>query len=171
MLCKLEEGFSRIGDEIPDAIIDLRYFSQDNFVGKKVYDKVYDVLRTSTLTKLAMAANVLREKGYRLVIWDAYRPIEVQKIFWDLVGDPNFVAHPDKGSKHNWGYAVDVSLASMEGIQLEMPSAFDDFSQAARGDRQDIPREIKVRLKDLQCAMKEAGFMPYEKEWWHFTSQ
>ncbi len=171
MLVTKGEAFEKINNVIPDAIIDLKYATKNNFVGEVVYDDHYDCLRVSTLEKLATAAKILREKHYRMIIWDAYRPLKVQKIFWDIVGDEDFVAPPERGSKHNRGCAVDVTLANMAGEELLMPTHFDDFSEQARSDRKDLPKDIEKRLKDLQEAMIQAGFEYDVNEWWHFVDQ
>jgi len=135
----------KICETIPDIIIDLKYMKADNFIGEPIYDKAY------------------------LIVWDAYRPLEVQRVFWDKVKDERFVAHPDKGSKHNRGCAVDLTLADLNGMELEMPSKFDDFSNAARADRDDLSSEVEKRLKSLQSAMVKAGFLIENDEWWHFN--
>lgn len=159
----------KICETIPDIIIDLKYMKADNFIGEPIYDKAYDFLRHATIKKLAEAADILREQDYRLIVWDAYRPLEVQRVFWDKVKDERFVAHPDKGSKHNRGCAVDLTLADLNGMELEMPSKFDDFSNAARADRDDLSSEVEKRLKSLQSAMVKAGFLIENDEWWHFN--
>lgn len=164
-----DNKFLKINELIPDAIIDLKYQSSDNFTGKQVYDKPYDLLRPRTLEKLAKAANMLRRQNYRLIIWDAYRPLNVQKMFWDIVQDDTYVAHPSRGSRHNRGCAVDVTLADVQGKELAMPSKFDDFTSEARADRDDLDPEIKERLEKLQKAMIGSGFSMYVNEWWHFN--
>jgi len=168
---ELDKEYDRINNWIPDAIVNLKYGTDDNFIGHPVYDRLYDELRAGTLKKLKLAAELLREKGFRMVIWDAYRPIAVQQVLWDLIGNSQFVAHPSKGSKHNRGCAVDLTLASLEGAELEMPSAFDDFSELASAIRKNENQEINLRMNALQTAMRQAGFEIYEKEWWHFTDE
>ena len=123
--------FDKIEHWIPDIVLDLKYSTNDNFLGRPIYEHQYDQLRIGTLKKLKNAAELLRQKGYRLVIWDAYRPIEVQRILWEMVKNPDFVAPPERGSKHNRGCAVDVTIADKHGNSLSMPSTFDDFSKAA----------------------------------------
>ncbi|HCP14443.1 MAG TPA: D-alanyl-D-alanine dipeptidase [Peptococcaceae bacterium] len=162
-------AFDKIQHWIPDAIIDLKYSTDDNFTGKAIYECQYDRLRAGTLVKLKHAADLLRPKGYRLVIWDAYRPIEVQKVLWQTVSDPDFVAPPEIGSKHNRGCAVDVTLADLQGNYLVMPSPFDDFSEAASAILEGLEEPVYTHLKGLQEAMLSSGFEIYLKEWWHFT--
>jgi len=169
VLDEVHKGYDTIQNWVPDAIIDLKYATEDNFVGKVVYDQIYDRLRIGTLKKLVKAAQTLREKNFRLVIWDAYRPLAVQQLFWDLVQDETYVAHPSVGSKHNRGCALDVTLADMSGTYLEMPSQFDDFSSRASVLQTGLNPNVKERLDALQNAMLLAGFENYPKEWWHFT--
>ena len=164
-----EKEFININQLIPDAIIELKYMTEDNFIGRVLYDQLYDVLRYGTLKKLTMAADNLRKANYRLIIWDAFRPLEVQRVFWEAVPDEKFVAHPDKGSKHNRGCAVDITIANMEGIECEMPTSFDEFSLRARADREDLKLDVLIRLRILQDAMVKAGFEIVEDEWWHFN--
>lgn len=168
---ELDQKYDRIKHWIPDVIIDLKYSTSDNFVGRPVYDKLYDELRIGTLKKLKIAADLLREKGFRLVIWDAYRPIAVQHVLWDIIGNSDYVAHPSTGSKHNRGCAVDLTLANIMGVELEMPSLFDDFSELASAVRINENQEINLWIMKLQTAMKQAGFEIYEKEWWHFSDE
>lgn len=159
----------KIHDLIPDAIIQLKYLTNDNFLKEVLYDKPYDLLHVKTAQKLLIASNILKKQNYRLIIWDAYRPIEIQKKLWDIVSDERFVAPPERGSKHNFGVAVDVTLADLEGNELEMPSKFDDFSEKANAYTDQIPSEVLARLKVLQKAMIHAGFTIYKNEWWHFN--
>ncbi len=165
----MKSAMKRIKEEIPDAIIDLRYMTENNFMGEKMYERPYDYLRSGTLDKLKVAARQLRDAGYRVIIWDAYRPLEVQWRFWNKIQDERFIAHPKKGSSHNRGCAVDLTLASLEGEELKMPTAFDAFDDQARSDRLDPDAGVALRLKLLQKAMKDAGFQTIPDEWWHFT--
>lgn len=169
MIDEALKDYDTIQNWVPDAIIDLKYGTEDNFVGKVVYDQLYDVLRIGTLKKLVNAAHILREKNYRLVVWDAYRPLAVQHLFWDLIQDEKYVAHPSVGSKHNRGCAVDVTLADISGNHLEMPSQFDDFTSRASVLQTGLESQVKIRLDALQDSMLLAGFENYLEEWWHFT--
>ena len=153
---------------IPDAIIDLKYYSDDNFTNKILYDDEYDILRSGTLKKLKAAAQELRKSGYLLVIWDAYRPLHIQTKLWDSFPDPDFVAHPSKGSMHNKGCAVDVCLADLKGNILDMPSDFDDFSESSSAVLDFHSGSKRKNLSILQESMTGAGFLTYENEWWHF---
>ncbi|MDP2653306.1 MAG: M15 family metallopeptidase [Candidatus Omnitrophota bacterium] len=163
------EGLVRVQDVDPDIAVELRYATENNFTGKKIYPVAACALRKETAQKLA-AANVrfLRD-GYRIKVWDGYRPPYVQKIFWDILPDDRYVANPNAGgSRHNRGGAVDVTLIDASGRELEMPSAYDDFSEKARRDSPSASPEARRNAEYLARVMGESGFAFYEHEWWHF---
>jgi D-alanyl-D-alanine dipeptidase len=150
-------------------IIELRYASENNFLHQKLYYSEQALLLNPVAEKLRKAQQSLLGYGYRLKIWDAYRPHPYQYKMWELVPDPRYVANPAKGSNHNRGCAVDVTLAGMDGIELIMPTDYDDFSEKAHLDYFDLPHPV-IRNRDLlQDTMKEAGFLPLSTEWWHFS--
>ena len=156
---------------IPGMSIDLRYGSPNNIFGQSVYPKELDklqMLRIGTLKKLTRAHALLSQEGYGLKIWDAYRPLEVQHKLWEVHPDEKYVAHPQRGSKHNRGCAVDCTLIDKSGRPMVMPSDFDDFSERGRADRSDLDPDVKKRIETLQGAFKKAGFETIEDEWWHF---
>ena len=163
------KGYDDIINWVPDAIIDLRYQTANNFMKEALYKIEYSKLRIGTLIKLQYAANILREKNYRIKVWDAYRPIEVQKLFWEKIMDSRYVAEPSKGSKHNRGCAIDLTLTSLDGEELEMPSDFDDFTSNASSNLERLSGSVKKHLSDLQNAMVSAGFETDLDEWWHFN--
>lgn len=164
-----EMDFIRISEMIPDAIIDLKYMTHDNFIGQKIYDRSYDQLRLGTLKKLKSVSDILKEHNYRIVIWDAYRPLHVQQVFWEAMPDERYVAPPTRGSKHNRGCAVDITLATMDGQYCLMPTSYDDFSTSARADNMQLESDILKRLQLLQESMKAEGFELEMEEWWHFN--
>src|SRR3990167_4865629 len=126
------DGLVRVQDIDPNIVLDLRYATENNFTGKKVYPVAVCVLRKEAAQKLAAANAELMKDGYRIKVWDAYRPPYVQRIFWNLVPDERYVANPDKGgSRHNRGGAVDLTLIDENGNELEMPTGYDDFSAKA----------------------------------------
>lgn len=153
---------------IPDAVLDVRYATANNFTGEAVYPFPAVYLRQPTAEKLAAAAAELRGKGYRLVIYDAYRPLAAQRRMWKAKPDPAYVADPAKGSSHNRAAAVDVGLADASGKALEMPSGFDEFGEKARHSFAAAAEPAK-RRSELRAAMERAGFSPYEAEWWHYA--
>lgn len=163
------EGLVRVQDIDPSIVLDLRYATENNFTKKKVYPVAVCVLRKETAQKLAAANQEFIKDGYRIKVWDAYRPPSVQKIFWGLVPDDRYVANPYKGgSRHNRGGAVDVTLIDDKGNELDMPTGFDDFSKRANPQNPFMTAEQKMNVNYLKRVMVKHGFDPYEPEWWHF---
>lgn len=164
------DGFVLLEEMDKDFVIDMRYATTNNFTKQKVYPSAACILRKETAVKLVKANEELKKQGYRIKIWDAYRPIYVQKIFWDIVKDSRFVANPDKGgSIHNKGCAVDITLVDKEGKELDMPSKFDDFSEKAYRNNQNMTKEAKKNMDLLTAAMVNNGFSIITTEWWHFV--
>jgi D-alanyl-D-alanine dipeptidase len=134
-----------------------------------VYPSAVCKLRRSVATRLAVAAKRLRKQRRRLLIWDCYRPTSVQEQFWKLVPDERYVANPAKGSRHSRGAAVDLGLVDKEGKAVTLPTAFDDFSEAAHRDKA-LKGDTGVEARKLEAAMKAAGFVGMPTEWWHFDA-
>lgn len=154
----------------PNIAIELRYATTNNFTKQKVYPLDVCVLQKQTALKLAKANAELMEKGYRIKIWDAYRPVTVQRIFWEIVPDSRYVANPDKGgSKHNRGTAVDVTLVDMEGNELEMPSDFDDFTGKGSRSSKEMSDAARKNMELLTEVMVRNGFTTISTEWWHYN--
>jgi len=153
---------------IPDAVLDVRYATGRNFVGRALYPAPAAYLRRSTALKLARAAELLRARGRRLVIFDAYRPLSVQKELWKAKPDRRFVADPARGSAHNRGGAVDAALADAGGRALPMPSAYDEFGPRAAHGAPGVPPEARAEAETLKAAMTAAGFSALAEEWWHY---
>jgi zinc D-Ala-D-Ala dipeptidase len=154
---------------IPDAVLDMRYATDDNFTGKAVYPVAHCKLRRSVATRLAKAAATLRKKDRRLLIWDCYRPKSIQEVFWKLVPDERYVADPKKGSRHSRGAAVDVGLVDKDGKAVTLPTKFDDFSEAAHRSKA-LEGDAGAEARTLEAAMKKAGFVGMPTEWWHFDA-
>jgi D-alanyl-D-alanine dipeptidase len=162
--------FVEVGKLIPDAVLDLKYATEDNFTKHTVYPKAVCKLRRSVAARLATAAKSLRKQGRRLVIWDCYRPTSVQEQFWKLVPDERYVANPKKGSRHSRGAAVDVGLVAKDGTAVVLPTAFDEFSEAAHRDHA-LKGDAGVEARRLEKAMTAAGFVGMPTEWWHFDAK
>ena len=154
---------------IEDAVLDLRYATANNFLGRPVYPTAAAFLRLPTLDKLSKAAGALRSHEWRLVIYDAYRPLAAQRQFWEAKPDTTFVADPKKGSNHNRAAAVDVGLADLDGKPLPMPSEFDEFGEKAAASYAGGDAAARGRRDALRRAMEAAGFRSIEAEWWHFS--
>jgi D-alanyl-D-alanine dipeptidase len=150
---------------IPDAVIDMRYATADNFVGEVLYPRAVCKLRRAVAERLARAADTLRAEHRRLLIWDCYRPISVQKRLWAKLPDPRYVADPRTGSVHDRGAAVDVALAGEP-----MPTAFDDTA-GGKSQRAVALHGVRgVEAARLERAMVAAGFVPLATEWWHYDA-
>ena len=167
---KVVDGFILLTSLDKDLVIDLKYATTDNFTGKVVYPSAIAVLRAETAEKLAAANKELMTLGYRIKVWDAYRPVSVQIIFWELVQDSRYVANPYKGgSIHNKGSAVDITLVDSSGKEIEMPSAFDDFSERASRNNPNMSSAARKNMKLLTDIMVKHGFTYIDSEWWHFN--
>ena len=165
-------GLVRVTDLDGSLIAELRYATADNFTHRRIYPQPVCVLRRGTAEKLCRASSLLRRAGCRLKIWDAYRPLSVQRLFWNILPDNRFVANPATGgSLHNRGCAVDVTLTDMAGWELPMPSEFDCFTRAAYRDNPDMPPAARANLRRLTRAMVASGFETLSTEWWHFVDR
>jgi D-alanyl-D-alanine dipeptidase len=140
-------------------------------MGKKLYPADKCILQLETAKKLINANNYAKTLGFRLKILDAYRPVSVQKLMWDTLPNDNFVAPPSRGSIHNRGCAVDVTLVDSYGNELEMPSLFDDFSSRAWITYNDAPGHLLKNRELLAKIMVNNCFNRIETEWWHFYDQ
>ena len=158
-----------VATAIPDAVIDMRYATADNFTGEAVYPVAACKLRSAVVKRLARAAKVLRGQGRRLLIWDCYRPTSVQAKFWALVPDARYVADPRKGSRHSRGAAIDLAVVDQDGAAVVLPTAFDDFSGRAHR-RTALVGKRGREAKRLAAAMRTAGFVGMPTEWWHFDA-
>jgi D-alanyl-D-alanine dipeptidase len=156
---------------IPDIYVELRYATENNFTGVKIYDFTDAYLRYGTVKKLANVQKELKEQGYSLKIWDAYRPFEAQQKLWEVYPDPNYVANPANGmKKHNLGGTVDITMVAADGSVISMPTEFDDFSLKADRNYSDIEDEEAVKnVMILQNAMENNGFTGYQGEWWDYS--
>ena len=153
----------------PTLVVDLRYATADNFTGKKIYSEAKCLLLRPTAERLAEANKEFATLGYRIKVWDAYRPLSAQQTLWDVVSDRTFVADPKKGSIHNRGAAVDVTLVDKDGKELPMPTGFDDFSEKAGIKYAGCTEEQAANRELLATIMVKHGFSRYEAEWWHFA--
>jgi D-alanyl-D-alanine dipeptidase len=150
-------------------VFDVRYATANNFTGRILYptSKVY--LRKTVAEKLSEAEKYLMDKyNLRLKVFDGYRPLSVQKKLWEIVPDENFVANPAKGSRHNRGAAVDLTLIDSLGNELEMGTPYDDFTKKANRNYPDLNDLEKRNRHILDEAMEKFGFEPLRTEWWHF---
>ena len=154
---------------VPDVVLDIRYATKNNFTGKTVYPSARCFLKKDAAYALLKVQNDLKTKGFKLKVFDGYRPLSVQKIFWKIMPNPDYVADPAKGSIHNRGYAVDLTLVTLDGKDITMPTPFDDFTPKAAANYMDLAPEAIKNRKILQDAMTKNGFAIFPSEWWHFN--
>ena len=166
-----DDEYVLVNKYIPDIYVELMYATENNFTGVRIYDFTDAYLRYGTVKKLANVQKELKEQGYSLKIWDAYRPFEAQQKLWEVYPDPNYVANPANGmKKHNLGGTVDITMVAADGSIIPMPTEFDDFSLKADRDYSDIEDEEAVKnVMILQNAMENNGFTGYQGEWWDYS--
>lgn len=165
------EGLLDVGTVVPDAVIDLRYATPDNFVKQQLYPAgARCLVHQSMADGLRTAAARVRGAGERLVFWDCYRPHSVQVRMFQVVPDANWVARPtDYARSHEAGRSVDVTLAGRDGRVLDMGTGFDDFTPRANAYATDGLSATAVSNRArLRAAMQAGGLAPYRGEWWHF---
>lgn len=154
---------------IPNVILDVRYATTNNFTGQKLYDCDRCFLRRAVGEKLRAAQQEFNQTGLGLKIYDAYRPLSVQEKMWAIYPHEGYVANPAKGSRHNRGAAVDVTLANLrDGKELLMPSGYDEFSEKAHRDFKGASDEAIQNRELLERVMGKHGFVGLPTEWWHF---
>ena len=169
-----ESEFVDIHRVDPTIVIDLRYAGPNNFTHRPLYPPGTPALiRFSVAQRLVFAQKYLKERGYGLKIWDAYRPKVAQEKLWEAAKNNNYVADPKEGgigSMHTRGAAVDVTLVDRNGKDVPMPTEFDNFTPAALIEYQGPNPLVRSNLKLLQKAMARAGFYGLRTEWWHFCA-
>lgn len=164
-----DEEFVMVTEYIQDIVTDLRYATEDNFVGEKIYDFTQAWLRYGTVKKLRAAQDELKRYGYRIKIWDAFRPVSAQFRLWEKYPDSAYVSNPEVGySSHSRGNTVDITLVYEDGGEVWMPTGFDDFSAKADRDYSDCEQESADHAILLENIMEKNGFKLYQKEWWHY---
>ncbi|WP_102690968.1 M15 family metallopeptidase [Rummeliibacillus pycnus] len=151
-------------------VIDLHYATKKNFMGYRLYPKKAKALMTkSTAKKLKKANKLANKKGYKIKIWDAYRPLSVQWEMWYKIQNHMYVAYPLEDSKHSKGVSVDVTLVDRKGKELKMPTKFDSFSEKAGRSYPNNSKKAQQNMEFLTEIMLEAGFTAISSEWWHYN--
>jgi D-alanyl-D-alanine dipeptidase len=156
----------------PTLRLDVRYATSRNFAGRPVYAEARAFLQRPAAEALVRAHRALGTKGYGLLVFDGYRPWSVTRLFWDVVplGKRAYVADPSKGSKHNRGCAVDLSLFDRaSGREVEMPSPYDEMSERASPSYAGGTEAQRAARGLLEAAMERQGFSVEPNEWWHFN--
>ena len=158
-----------LNNYLPSASFDLRYATTENFTGQKLYtDTKTTYVRLAVAKALVNVQKELAKDGYNLKIWDAYRPYAVTKKMWELIGDERYVANPAKGSGHNRGLAIDLTLIK-EGKEVAMGTGFDNFSDTAHHEFSQLPEDVLQNRKRLKTVMEKLGFRALKTEWWHYS--
>lgn len=157
----------------PDITLDIRYATANNFLKVKLYSVPRCLLRTSVAEKLSRVQEQLQHRGLGLKVFDCYRPLSVTRKMWEALPDPRYVANPARGSRHNRGAAVDLTLVDARGNELEMPTDFDDFTDRAARDYEgsDVSNQARQNSQLLESVMTQQGFIPLITEWWHFDAE
>ncbi|WP_346237181.1 M15 family metallopeptidase [Niabella insulamsoli] len=156
----------------PTLQYNLKYAGRDNFMHRSMYPRKthYTFMRAPAATALKAVQKELKTKGLGLLIYDAYRPYAVTKKFWRLVKDERYVARPSKGSNHNRGTAVDLTLIELQtGKPLQMGTDFDNFTDTAHHRFTALPPKMKANRHLLKSVMDKHGFAALDTEWWHYT--
>lgn len=164
-----ETRLVEINKYIPGIALDIRYATTNNFTHKVMYPQARAFARLPVVMALKQVQDELKTKGLGLKIYDAYRPYAITVKFYETARDTNFVADPRKGSKHNRGCAIDLSVIDLKtGKELDMPTGFDSFSKKAAANYPDLaPKQIENR-ELLKNAMQAHGFHVIATEWWHY---
>ena len=149
--------------------IDIRYATPNNFMKQTLYPVAKAYLRAPAARALAEAQKELAPRGIGIKVFDAYRPYRVTEAMWEPIKNPDFVADPAKGSRHNRGAAVDLTLIDLRtGAELAMPTPYDDFTSRAAHAFTDLPADALANRALLRDVMTQHGFEPLPSEWWHY---
>ena len=149
--------------------LDIRYATPDNFMKRTLYPSANAYLRAPAARALAEVQRELAARGVGIKVFDAYRPYAVTVAMWEPIQNPDYVADPRKGSRHNRGAAVDLTLIDLKsGAELPMPTGYDDFTPRAAHDFNDLPPDVLANRALLRNVMTKHGFDPLPSEWWHF---
>lgn len=157
---------------LPAARFDVTYAGTNNFLKRKIYPTPDLFMRAPAARALVRVSEILRKKGFGLLLFDGYRPYSVTELFYEEIGDTTFVADPRKGSKHNRGMAIDLTMTDLKsGQPVLMPSGYDEASERAYHNYQGGDPAALSNRKILREAMEEAGFQIFIYEWWHYDYQ
>lgn len=155
---------------VTPLITDYKYSTDSNFTHHILYADPDAYVRLPVAIALKKVHEELAAKGLGLKFFDAYRPYSVTKEMWKAVPDERYAANPAKGSGHNRGIAVDVTLVKIaSGEELPMPTAFDDFSEKAHHNYKNLPDDVLQNRTLLKTTMEKHGFQALGTEWWHYS--
>lgn len=158
-----------IKEVVPGIVYDIRYATNNNFMKEPMYDRPAAYLRLPAANALRSVQEELLKQGLGLKVYDGYRPYSVTVAFYEKVKDSVFVASPRRGSRHNRGCAVDLTIIDQKtGKEVLMPTSYDDFTEKAHTDFDDLPAEAVQNRELLKKLMVKHGFQIYADEWWHY---
>ena len=163
-----EEWVEIIHDD-SEFVLDLKYAQTDNFTAKKLYECPRCFLRPHVAEMLYSVSTELMKKGYRIILYDCYRPLQIQQELWNFKPDENYVTPPWKGSMHNKGLAIDLSLMDKHGKLIDMGTPFDHLGEKSHFTYMDFPEEILANRQLLKTTMEKHGFRSIRTEWWHYS--
>lgn len=164
-----DTSFVNLNAYSTDFVYDMKYATSDNFLKAKVYDCAECLLRLQTVKALIEANKEFIKKGYRIKLFDCYRPLSIQKRMWKIVSNPKYVADPKKGSIHNRGGAVDITLVDANNVALDMGTNFDHFGIEASHKYTKLSKKVKKNRALLKSVMLNNGFVALDSEWWHYN--
>lgn len=154
---------------LPSAKFDVTYAGENNFLKRRIYPTADLFMRAPAARALVDVAKRLKKQGYGLLLFDGYRPYSVTELFYEEIRDTTFVADPRKGSKHNRGMAIDLTLTNLKtGLPVPMPSGYDEATERAYHDYTGGDSETLRNRKILRDAMEAEGFQIFRYEWWHY---
>jgi D-alanyl-D-alanine dipeptidase len=159
-------------EKIDGIVLDIRYATTNNFTGERIYDEAKAYARKPVAEALARIQADLKKQGLGLKIFDAYRPYRATVKFYEVYRDTTYVASPYRGSRHNRGCAVDLTLVDLSsGAELKMPTGYDSFTKEAWPSTPARDPEARKNRELLIDAMERHGFRVNSSEWWHFDFQ
>lgn len=154
---------------VPNIIFDWKYATKDNFTHQILYNNPDAFMRIEAAENLQKIAEDLAKIGLGLKVFDAYRPYSITQKMWQIVPNERYAANPAKGSGHNRGIAVDITLYNLKnGQELLMPTAFDNFTEKAHANYSNLEKQVLENRAILINTMQKHGFIVLETEWWHF---
>lgn len=154
---------------IPGLTLDIKYATTDNFMKRVMYPQSRAFARKPVVLQLQKVQAELKKKGYGLKVFDAYRPYRITVAFYKEASNKAFVANPNKGSRHNRGCAVDLTLIDLKtGKELKMPTTYDSFAEQASVTYNKLPAQVIKNREFLIQTMRKFGFRVLQNEWWHY---
>ncbi|WP_263649833.1 M15 family metallopeptidase [Rasiella rasia] len=169
-MVQAQSGLVNVDSLSTEFAYEIRYATPNNFIGEILYDCPNCLLQQEVAEALLKANQYFCEKGYRIKLYDCYRPLSIQKKMWAKVPRPTYVANPyGKGSIHNKGAAVDITLVTLDDCFVDMGSDYDFFGRESHIDNFNFSAEILANRKLLREGMKKFGFGTVRTEWWHYS--